>query len=373
MFLKYITLFSGFNYIVFAITLLVRKSPIRKANRFLGILFVVMSVYSIMLSFSFSALHKENYTHLVYYAPYDLVLLLLLGPLLLRYIRELLGIPTISNLTDILIHLLPFIPSVTFIVYFLLQGTSTRLNLLITNYEKGIWQINLLNLLFYFQMIAYLILSYNVIHKQLRKTSKVQIGNIQLDVSWLRIYIIINLSFMLLSAPLSFYFANEKVNVLIAQVAMIIQFIYLFVKSTWQTSLFSTEIVNEVKNKDAILKIADEVVEDYFLKLMDYINEKKPYLNEGCSIQSVSDYTGISVHHLSNILNNHFHKNFPDFINEYRTNEAKRILESDISNKMTLEAVGFECGFGSKSSFNKAFKKNTSLTPSEYRLQSRNN
>jgi len=81
--------------------------------------------------------------------------------------------------------------------------------------------------------------------------------------------------------------------------------------------------------------------------------------------------TGISVHHLSNILNNRFEKNFSDFINAYRVEEAKRVLSLDQFTKMTLEAIGYECGFGSKSSFNKAFKKITNFTPSEYRNHSK--
>ena len=102
---------------------------------------------------------------------------------------------------------------------------------------------------------------------------------------------------------------------------------------------------------------------------MTHIENKKPYLKEGCSINSVSEDTKISVHHLSNILNKHFNKNFPDFINEYRIKEAQRLLSTPQFEKMTLEAIGYECGFGSRSSFNKAFKKHTGLTPSQFRQQ----
>jgi AraC-like DNA-binding protein len=172
---------------------------------------------------------------------------------------------------------------------------------------------------------------------------------------------------MTLSAPLSFYLANEKVNLQIAQLAMVVQFVYLFIKSTWQTEFFPDASTNDIKYKEGILKISDEVVSDYFKKLMLFMENEKPYLDEDCNIQTISIQTSIPVHHLSNILNQHFAKNFPDFINEYRISEAKMRLTSTKYNKITLEAIGYDCGFGSKSSFNKAFKKHTKLTPSKYR------
>ena len=369
MFLKYITLFSGLNYLIFASVLLIKKSPIKKANRVLGFLFILLAVYSIILSFYYTALFTKNYSHLIYYVPFDLILLLMLGPSLFLYVKVLLDQSIKLNIFKIVIQLLPFIPAITFIIYFLFQDTSTRLNMLIENFDKGLWHTNLLNLLVYFQMTVYLILCYKAIQKQLKISSKITVNKIQMDVSWLRIYVVLNLSFMLLSAPLSFYLANEKVNLLIAQFAMIIQFIYLFVKSTLQTGFFPAEAISEVKSKEVALKITDQTASDYYNELTILMELKKPYLKENCNILIVSEQTGISIHHISNILNNHINKSFPDFINEYRIKEAKKILSSKQINKLTLEALGFECGFGSKSSFNKAFKKLTKLTPSEFREQ----
>ena len=372
MFLKYITLFSGLNYLIFSSVLLLRRSPVKKANRVLGFLFAMLAVYSIMLSFYYTALLNKNYSHLIYYVPFDLIILFSLGPCLFLYVKILLGHKIQLNPFNIIIQVLPYIPAITFIVYFLLQDTQTRLNLLIENFEHGIWHTNLLNLLVYFQMIFYLILSYKTIQKQFKKSSRIQVQKIQIDVSWLRIYVLINLGFMILSAPLSFYLANEKVNLIIAQLAMVVQFVYLFIKSTWQTEFFPDTSIYELKYKEGILKIPDQAVTDYFKVLMSFMENQKPYLSEDCSLQSISAQTAIPVHHLSNILNQHFEKNFPDFINEFRINEAKNLLSNNKYNRITLEAIGYDCGFGSKSSFNKAFKKHLSLTPSEFRFESQN-
>ena len=101
--------------------------------------------------------------------------------------------------------------------------------------------------------------------------------------------------------------------------------------------------------------------------LTSYMKQEKPYLNEDCTLQYIAEQTGISGHHLSNVLNNKLKKSFSDFINEYRIEESKEILKASNDNNLTIEAVGFECGFGSKSSFNKVFKRHTQLTPSQYR------
>ena len=48
-----------------------------------------------------------------------------------------------------------------------------------------------------------------------------------------------------------------------------------------------------------------------------------------------------------------------------------RILKSEDSKKLTLEAIAYDCGYGSKAGFNRWFKKHTKLTPSEYRIQNK--
>ena len=55
-----------------------------------------------------------------------------------------------------------------------------------------------------------------------------------------------------------------------------------------------------------------------------------------------------------------------DFINSYRIKEAKRLLKNRLNEKSTILEILFEVGFNSKAAFNKAFKKKTGLTPSEY-------
>ena len=365
MFLEYITLFSGFNYVIFAAILFSRKSITKRADKILGFLYTILALYSIWVSFYYTALENRNFTWLNYYVPFDLILLFSLGPCLYLYVKVLLGHKTQVTPARVQILFIQYIPAISFIIYFLLQNNPTRINLLISNFEKGLWHINLLNILVYIQMITYLIFSYRIINNQLQKSVWITIDKAQIDVSWLKVYVLLNLSFLLITAPLTIYIANENTNLIIAQIAMVIQFVYLFVKSTWQTDSLPTEAKIRTRNGEKALKISSEDSEIWFEKLNSHMDNHKPFLNENCSIQTVSESVGLSVHLLSSILNQHRNTNFSDFVNDYRVEEAKKLLNGLAKNK-TIEGIGFECGFGSKSAFNKAFKKKCNLTPSQY-------
>jgi len=71
---------------------------------------------------------------------------------------------------------------------------------------------------------------------------------------------------------------------------------------------------------------------------------------------------------LSQIINESKNINFYDYVNSYRISEAKDLLSSNCD-KTILEIL-YEVGFNSKSAFNTAFKKFTSVTPSKYKLSS---
>lgn len=64
--------------------------------------------------------------------------------------------------------------------------------------------------------------------------------------------------------------------------------------------------------------------------------------------------------------------NFNDFVNYYRTEEVIKKLQSGKHNIHTLLAIAYDCGFNSKSTFNRSFKKQTGLTPKEYLIKNKN-
>jgi len=95
------------------------------------------------------------------------------------------------------------------------------------------------------------------------------------------------------------------------------------------------------------------------------IKEKELFLNPNLTIADVAQESSVSTHQLSQYLNEQMGKSFSVFINEYRIEKAQELLKSD--SKFSIEGIGHESGFNSKSTFYTAFKKLTGMTPTEYR------
>ncbi|WP_168796313.1 helix-turn-helix domain-containing protein [Flagellimonas onchidii] len=100
------------------------------------------------------------------------------------------------------------------------------------------------------------------------------------------------------------------------------------------------------------------------VSLLQFMEERKPYLEPQLRIKDLSALTEIPVHHISQVLNQSFDKNFYEFINEYRIKEAMRLLKNPKYQDYTYESIAFEVGFNSRSAFYNAFKKINNTTPS---------
>ncbi|MBX2828613.1 MAG: helix-turn-helix domain-containing protein [Flavobacteriaceae bacterium] len=106
---------------------------------------------------------------------------------------------------------------------------------------------------------------------------------------------------------------------------------------------------------------ADQIV----ARLTTVMTEKELFRNPNVKLKDVAAAVGISPHKLSQLLNDNLGKSFNNYINDHRVEKAKVLLQEE--NRYTLEAIGFEAGFSSKSSFYSIFKKVTGMTPSEFK------
>ncbi|WET69120.1 helix-turn-helix domain-containing protein [Sphingobacterium sp.] len=134
-------------------------------------------------------------------------------------------------------------------------------------------------------------------------------------------------------------------------------FTLLYRKKTNDLSSFSLQ-------KYVDKKIDTEEVKQIVGKLTLVMTEKELFKNPNLKISELAKAINISTHQLSQILNESIDKNFTLFVNEYRINEACKLLLSNPN--LTVEAVADEVGFNAKSTFFAAFKKIQGITPSVY-------
>ena len=101
-------------------------------------------------------------------------------------------------------------------------------------------------------------------------------------------------------------------------------------------------------------------------QLTDVMREKRLYCKNELSLAELAKHLNAQPNNLSQVINEQEGKNFYDYINALRIEEFKRLAADPDSRKYTLLALAQQCGFNSKSSFNRYFKKVTGQSPSEF-------
>ena len=108
-------------------------------------------------------------------------------------------------------------------------------------------------------------------------------------------------------------------------------------------------------------KIEDNEANVLIQKLENLFQQQEAYKNPDLKLNDLAKKMNISGHQLSQLLNDNLGKSFPNYINEYRIKKACELMLYD--DRLKLEAVGYEVGFNSKSTFFAAFKKIKGTTP----------
>ncbi len=97
------------------------------------------------------------------------------------------------------------------------------------------------------------------------------------------------------------------------------------------------------------------------------MRDEQLYREMGFSRESLARHLGLAEHTLSRVINQHYGRNFNEFVNSYRVAEAKRRLREEHT---PVTAIAFEVGFSSIASFNRVFKLLAGCSPTEYRTYS---
>ncbi len=101
-------------------------------------------------------------------------------------------------------------------------------------------------------------------------------------------------------------------------------------------------------------------------KMLALMEEDRLYENPTLTLNDVADHLGITSKQVSGIINRGFAQNFNDFVNTYRVEAVKRKFARGEQNQFTILGIALACGFNSKTTFNRVFKRVTARTPVQY-------
>ncbi|MEN2398331.1 helix-turn-helix domain-containing protein [Flavobacterium sp. MC2016-06] len=275
------------------------------------------------------------------------------------------------------LHFLPF--AIYFILNLLVYaGSYTNFSIVdaIALKVKNPFSILMLTIwLLYVFFQTILILNYD-----LKKFKGNQFHRIKV-LNWIRVYNLMIL--FLFSALFVHYFLVRKVNVLDLSSYFLFSSV-LFFTVGWlyfRPHIFhdeeesfdfvsDTTVVIKTKEVKGNLPLVNELTsdkkEEYLLKLEHVFSSKKLFLKRDFVIRDLSDETGISVHHLSNLINSEFNLHFQDYVNLKRIEYFRDKINDPEWKDLSLEGMAWGSGFKSRTTCFRAFIKHTGKSPSEY-------
>ena len=105
---------------------------------------------------------------------------------------------------------------------------------------------------------------------------------------------------------------------------------------------------------------------EWKIKILHLVEQEKAYQDAELSLVQMAKQLKTNPTILSKVINQGFGKNFNDFVNHYRIEAVKEKLQAGEQKTQTLLGIAYDCGFNSKATFNRAFKKATGASPKEW-------
>ena len=302
------------------------------ANYFLALLLLVLSIRIIKSVFFYF-----NPQLSTVFIQIGLSGCILIGPFLYLYLKSF----SSNEKSMWAVHTLPYIIGITILGSFYPYTE-----------HRGVWS-NWIVTGIYLQWLVYIIASFaylKPIFKKIKGKEKLK----ELDVWLLSIYagvVIIWLAYKFGT------YASYIVGALSFSFVFYLILLLVVFRNSRQTTFFEEK--EKYKNKEM-----DKETQALMEQQLSLLVERELFLDPNLTLESAAKELNVTKHLLSQYINETLGKSFSNLIKEYRIEKAKQLLAT--KSNFTIEGLGYDSGFTSKSTFFTAFKKITGVTPAEY-------
>jgi AraC-like DNA-binding protein len=359
-------LYIGISQSFFAGLLISTKKPYTTANRLMAAWLFMICIEMIFALINSKVIEMYSFPFITF----------TYGPLLYLYVKFMTNTDRKFNWFEML-HFVPFIAFFTVSVIFRSEPLVRDLRSFFRP-DKLISLRIVYSLAFYFSITIYSILSFiEIKHHQENLKNLVSFTSKRITLNWLKVlsisfYVVFLILFILGGLNMIGDFIPFDPYFVIFGFIAVFSMVYSFY-GIKQPVIFG-EVFHDGENcekketeKYSRSGLKDSQAEKYLKKLLTYMESNKPFLDGDLTIHDLAENTGIARHHITQVLNENYKRNFFTFVNEYRVKEVMERFSDPKFNNYTILAIAMDAGFNSKTTFNSFFKSQTGLTPSEYR------
>jgi AraC-like DNA-binding protein len=348
----------GVTITFFLVLLLAGKQHKTEADKILAIWLSITGIHLLLFYVNVT----QQYVQFPYLLGFELPLPLVHVPFLYLYTASLTDQSSPNKFK--ILHFLPFFAIYVLFFNFLTSPLTYKIQVYQLKGQGYEWQRNLMNVAIIISGVIYIALSLWLLRKH-RKNIVGQFSNIEkINLNWLR--------YLIYGTAGIWIFVIFGIDELIYG-SVVVYMLFLGYFGIRQVGIFThfhpvvihqANIPNEVKYQKSGL--SEEAARSIHKELTQLMQEKKMYQNPEITLSELSQKLNVHPNILSQVINSLEQKNFFDYINSQRVEMFKKIVTLPENQKFTLLSLAYECGFNSKTTFNRNFKKATGLSPSEY-------
>lgn len=369
------------HLVVYSLLFLKRSLSIGNlSNRLIGIFFLLAALFIAPWMLGFAGWYDEQpYRDILFYTPF--LQPLFFGPLLYFYVKALTNVKYQLTQAD----LLHFVPGCIYLFWIIIVFVTDKLILKRYYLMNGRSDPDFdpwFSWLWLGSILFYLILTLKY-YRQYQLFSKLEFSFADsAGFYWLRNFLY---AFTLLSALFLFeHFLSLTVELHYGQawyyfLAFAIICYYMAISANSSNFIPEAKLNFQPEN----LKIYEETIPNEIIsppadqtwmipwkQKLEQAMANRVFLSADLTLSDLAQQLGTNSSLLSKVINSQYGQPFNDFINSARVDEAIRLMKDPYYQKYSLHAIALEAGFYSKATFNRAFKKFTGSTPSEYSLNS---
>ncbi|UTX47627.1 AraC family transcriptional regulator [Chryseobacterium sp. MA9] len=352
---------AGVFVACFSSLLIMGKRKKVMADYVLAAWFLIIGMHLILFIQFFSG----SYLKFPYFLGYEVIFPFIHGPMLYLYVLCVTG--RNPGVKIWLLHGIPVLMICLLLSQFLMLSPWDRL----AAYQSGNNRYKLLSRILKYLMILsgiiYVALSLLAVRRYTKGISNQYSNTEKMNLNWLY-YLIAGIALIWIAVII-----RNDILIFSLVVLFIVVAAYFGISriGILDVPVITNNITNEKKLDNEIVKYqknspGDEAIQSIYKRLVHQMVQEKLYKDPELNLNAVARLLDVHPNLLSQVINSMEHKNFYDYINRQRIEEFKRTVVLPENQKYTILSLAFDCGFNSKTSFNRNFKNYMNCSPTEF-------